>query len=112
MECEAECGQADLHAERHSEERRKVHITEVNGEGALCGSSCIGVKDNVTQSANGTYDSSVDRTNLQKEVDALRTEIDRIADSANFNGIKLLDGSQAGTKAQAAWTEPGPRRWR
>ena len=58
-----------------------------------------------TQSANGTYDSSVDRTNLQKEVDALRTEIDRIADSANFNGIKLLDGSQAGTKAQAAWTE-------
>ncbi len=46
-----------------------------------------------TQSANGTYDNEVDRKNLQKEVDALRSEINRIADSANFNGIKLLDGS-------------------
>ena len=46
-----------------------------------------------TQSANGTYDNEVDRANLQKEVDALKTEINRIADSANFNGIKLLDGS-------------------
>ena len=46
-----------------------------------------------TQSANGTYDNEVDRLNLQKEVDALKTEINRIADSANFNGIKLLDGS-------------------
>ena len=51
-----------------------------------------------TQSANGTYDNEVDRDNLQKEVDQLKTEIDRIADSANFNGIKLLDGSLAETK--------------
>ena len=50
-----------------------------------------------TQSANGTYDNDVDRANLQKEVDALKSEIDRIADSANFNGIKLLDGSQGGS---------------
>ena len=49
-----------------------------------------------TQSANGTYDNEVDRDNLQKEVDQLKTEIDRIADSANFNGIKLLDGSLSG----------------
>ena len=48
------------------------------------------------QSANGTYDDKVDRANLQKEVDALKTEIDRIADSSNFNGIKLLDGSLGG----------------
>ncbi len=46
-----------------------------------------------TQSANGTYDNEVDRANLQKEVGALKEEINRIADSANFNGIKLLDGS-------------------
>ena len=50
-----------------------------------------------TQSANGTYDDPVDRKNLQKEVTALRDEINRIADSANFNGIKLLDGSLAST---------------
>ena len=46
-----------------------------------------------TQSANGTYQDEVDRENLNKEVNALKTEINRIADSANFNGIKLLDGS-------------------
>ncbi len=56
-----------------------------------------------TQSANGTYDNDVDRANLQKEVDALKTEINRIADSANFNGIKLLDGSLSKTgKASSA----------
>ena len=48
-----------------------------------------------TQSANGTYDNDVDRANLQKEVEALKSEINRIADSSNFNGTKLLDGSLA-----------------
>ncbi|MDE6261556.1 MAG: flagellin [Oscillospiraceae bacterium] len=46
-----------------------------------------------TQSANGTYDNNTDRDQLQKEVNQLRSEINRIADSANFNGIKLFDGS-------------------
>ncbi len=50
-----------------------------------------------TQSANGTYDDTTDRAQLQKEVDQLRSEINRIADSANFNGIKLLDGSLSET---------------
>lgn len=45
------------------------------------------------QSANGTYDNETDRANLQKEVTQLKSEINRIADSTNFNGIKLLDGS-------------------
>ncbi|WP_071433940.1 flagellin [Angelakisella massiliensis] len=44
------------------------------------------------QSANGTYDAK-DREQLQKEVSELKDEIDRIADSTNFNGINLLDGS-------------------
>ncbi|MCG4525413.1 flagellin, partial [[Ruminococcus] gnavus] len=35
----------------------------------------------------------VDRENLQKEISSLKDEIDRIADSTNFNGINLLDGS-------------------
>ena len=54
-----------------------------------------------TQSANGTYDDGVDRMNLQKEVNALRSEIDRIADSANFNGKKLLDGTLDGNATTA-----------
>lgn len=45
------------------------------------------------QSANGTYDNTVDRAALQDEVNSLSTEIDRIANTANFNGTKLLDGS-------------------
>ena len=54
------------------------------------------------QSANGTYTDEIDRENLQDEVLQLQAEIDRIADSTNFNGIELLDGSlefNVGTKA-------------
>ena len=61
-----------------------------------------------TQSANGTYDNTTDRAQMQKEVNQLRAEIDRIADSSNFNGINLLDGSMsaAGKAATAAGLEP------
>ena len=60
-----------------------------------------------TQSANGTYQDEVDRENLQAEVDKLCTEIDRIADSANFNGIKLLDGSmEANAAGKRATIDP------
>ena len=45
------------------------------------------------QSANGTYENETDRAQLQKEVTQLKSEINRIADSSNFNGIQLLDGS-------------------
>ena len=50
------------------------------------------------QSANGTYDNAVDRANLQKEIASLKDEINRIADSTNFNGINLLDGSLSTSK--------------
>ena len=49
-----------------------------------------------TQSANGTYDNQTDRAQMQKELDQLRSEINRIADSSNFNGIKLLNGDMDG----------------
>ena len=55
-----------------------------------------------TQSANGTYDNDTDRAQLQKELDQLRSEINRIADSSNFNGIKLLDGSMSKAGAASA----------
>ena len=44
-----------------------------------------------TQSANGTY-SSANRAEMQKEIVALRKEIDRISDTANFNGTTLFSG--------------------
>ncbi len=49
-----------------------------------------------TKSANGTY-TQTERDALQAEVDQLLEEIDRISQSANFNGTKLLDGSLAAT---------------
>ena len=48
------------------------------------------------QSANGTYEGATDRAQLQKEMDQLMKEIDRIADNSNFNGLPLLDGSMDG----------------
>ena len=45
-----------------------------------------------TKSANGTY-TATERSALQDEVDALLEEIDRISQSANFNGTRLLDGT-------------------
>ena len=50
------------------------------------------------QSANGTYQDELDREQLQKEVSQLKSELDRIADSTNFNGLKLLDGSLTESK--------------
>ncbi|QAT50704.1 flagellin [Caproiciproducens sp. NJN-50] len=45
------------------------------------------------ESANGTYQDTDDRPNLQKEVTALIAEVNRIASSTNFNGTTLLDGT-------------------
>ncbi len=45
-----------------------------------------------TQSATGTYDNEVGPRQPPKEATPFKTEINRIADSANFNGIKLMDG--------------------
>ena len=44
-----------------------------------------------TQSANGTY-STENRAEMQKEINALNDEIDRIGATSNFNGTKLFDG--------------------
>ena len=44
------------------------------------------------QAANDTNTSS-DKSNIKKEIDALALEIDRISSSTEFNNQKLLDGS-------------------
>lgn len=58
------------------------------------------------QSANGTYQDEVDREAIQLEVDALKSEIDRISTSTHYNGIKLLDGSLG---ASSSSTEYGAK---
>ncbi len=47
-----------------------------------------------TQSANGTY-STANRQEMQKEIQRLNEEIDRISNTANFNGTKLFTSAQA-----------------
>ena len=50
------------------------------------------------KSANGVLKQE-DRDALQDEMNQLCAEIDRVATTANFNGHKLLDGSQGSTAA-------------
>ena len=63
-------------------------------EGALAESTNIlqRVRELSIQSANST-NSSQDRLSLQSEVNQLVSELDRIANTTTFNGLKLLDGS-------------------
>jgi len=51
------------------------------------------------QSANDTNSDS-NRASIQIEIDQLYSELDRIAETTSFNGINLLDGSNASTSLQ------------
>ena len=63
-------------------------------EGALSsiGNNLQRIRELAVQSSNAT-NSSTDREALQKEVDQLISEIQRVATQTEFNGTKLLDGS-------------------
>ncbi|ABI38350.1 flagellin domain protein [Shewanella sp. MR-4] len=63
-------------------------------EGAMQESTNIlqRMRDLSLQSANGS-NSSEDRAAMQKELNALQSELTRIADTTSFGGQKLLDGS-------------------
>jgi len=52
------------------------------------------MRELAVQAANETYTSS-DRQEIQKEIDALKSEVNRIANTTEFNRKKLLDGSAA-----------------
>ncbi|MBD5080488.1 MAG: flagellar hook protein [Ruminococcaceae bacterium] len=65
------------------------------------------MRELAVQSANGTYQDDTDREAIQLEVDALKSEIDRISTATEYNGMQLLDGSLAG--ASSANGNYGPR---
>jgi flagellin len=50
------------------------------------------IRELAVQSANDTNNSN-DRASLQAEVEQLKLELDRIADTTNFNGKKVLNGN-------------------
>jgi flagellin len=70
-------------------------------EGALNqnGGMLSRMRDLAMESANGTLGAS-DRSALQNEFTQLRGEIDRIANVTDFNGQKLMDGSNTSFKFQ------------
>jgi flagellin len=55
------------------------------------------MRELAVQASNGTNDSN-DIVNLNKEFASLATEIDRVADSTEFNGIKVLQGNLTNDK--------------
>ncbi len=64
------------------------------GEGALneVSNILVRLRELAIQSSNGSA-SSADRNTIKEEFDSLVNEINRIAQSTEFNGVKLLDGS-------------------
>jgi len=70
-------------------------------EGALQESTNIlqRVRELAVQSANDTNSAS-DRSSLNAEVSQLKDELNRIADTTEFNGAKLLDGSMSNATFQ------------
>lgn len=77
-------------------------------EGALQESTNIlqRIRELAVQSANDTNSSS-DRTSLNSEVTQLKSELDRIAQTTEFNGKKLLDGTMSATGGSAATFQVG-----
>ena len=57
------------------------------------------MRELAVQGGNNTLNAS-DRAQIQSELDALSSEIDAISSSTNFNGINLLDGSNASLSFQ------------
>ena len=73
-------------------------LNEVNG-------NLTRMRELSIQAANGTLNTG-DRSALDNEFQELITEIDRIADQTDFNGIQLLDGTESTISIQVG-TESG-----
>lgn len=70
-----------------------ISLTQT-AEGALgeIGNNLQRMRELAVQASNATNSDS-DRASLNSEIQALATEIDRVAQGTTFNGTKLLDGS-------------------
>ena len=77
-----------------------ISLTQT-AEGALdeVSNILVRMRELAVQAANGTVSTS-DKNTLEEEFSVLKSEIDRIANSSEFNGIKLLDGSTTQTSFQ------------
>jgi len=71
------------------------------GEGALneVSNILVRLRELAIQAANGSS-STQDKNTIKEEFDSLVNEVDRIAQSTDFNGVKLLDGSATAVNFQ------------
>ena len=93
----SEALRSDIRALRQAVRNANDGISLINvTEGALNeqASILIRLRELSSQASTGTV-GSTERQTIQLEFDALRSEIDRIADTTAFNGQKLVDGSLA-----------------
>ena len=71
-------------------------IQTADGAMQVIDEKLIRMKELAEQAATGTYDST-QRLIIESEYQQMASEITRIANATDFNGIKLLDGSLSGT---------------
>ncbi len=100
----SEALRSDIRALRQAVRNANDGISLINvTEGALNEQSSILIRlrELSSQASTGTV-GSTERQTIQLEFDALRLEIDRIANTTAFNGQKLVDGSLASTVSSSA----------
>ena len=73
-------------------------IQTADGALGIIDEKLIRMKELAEQAATGTYNSD-QRLMINSEFQAMASEIQRIAVSTDFNGVKLLDGSLSGFPA-------------
>jgi len=74
-------------------------LQTAEGDLAIVQDNLQRIRDLTVQAANGT-NGSAERTAIQAEVNQRVTEINRIAQSSQFNNIKLLDGTNTSVALQ------------
>lgn len=95
---------SDIRALRQAVRNANDGVSLINvTEGALNEQSgiMIRLRELASQAATGTV-GSTERATLQLEFSALRNEIDRIAQTTEFNGQKLVEGSLASSVASSS----------
>jgi flagellin len=100
----SEALRSDIRALRQAVRNANDGISLINvTEGALNEQSSILIRlrELSSQASTGTV-GSTERATIQLEFDALRLEIDRIANTTAFNGQKLVDGSLASTASSSS----------
>ncbi|HIE79435.1 MAG TPA: flagellin FliC [Nitrospinaceae bacterium] len=100
----SEALRSDIRALRQAVRNANDGISLINvTEGALNEQSSILIRlrELSSQASTGTV-GSTERQTIQLEFDALRFEIDRIANTTAFNGQKLVDGSLASTASSGS----------